>query len=401
MSISRIAWGVSALSLLALVASGCGGDGESATVTAEPAGANCANGGVKVQVGAGTPTYVCNGAKGADGATGQGAIITAEPAGANCASGGVKVQVGTATPNYVCNGAKGSDGTVGQSASVTPEPAGANCANGGLKVQVGTAAAAYACNGPKGADGSVGQSATVTPEPQGANCAAGGVKVQVGTGAATYICNAAALKYYVFVRGHFTSSDMAANKTAHDKIVTDNRANVTGAGDEKHLALLGLQDPQSFLAIDVWNSLDGLNAFLGNPAVQQAFGALFDPQSLSFTIANAPQGFLDWGTLAPKPSSWVVSVRGDFKGTTLNANQAAHNQVAGGGESAANSLGDYGHLAFLDMTDSTNFQAIDEWDNLAGMNTFLSDPNVQAAFGSLFSGQPTIDVYTTSDLAQY
>jgi hypothetical protein len=38
-------------------------------------------------------------------------VTTAEPAGANCANGGTKFQVGASTPAYVCNGASGSNGT--------------------------------------------------------------------------------------------------------------------------------------------------------------------------------------------------------------------------------------------------------------------------------------------------
>ena len=481
-------WGASALSALLLAASCGGNDGQSATVTAEPAGANCVNGGVKVQVGTGTATYVCNGAKGTDGTAGASVTVTAEPAGkncadggvkvqvgtgtatyvcagtkgadgtsttvtaeaagANCVNGGVKVQVGTATPVYACNGAKGTDGgkgSDGASATVTPEPAGANCANGGVKVQVGAGAATYACNGAKGSDGSAGASATVTPEPAGANCANGGVKVQVGTGTPTYACNGAkgsdgqgttvtpepagvncpyggvkvqvgtgtpsyvcggyAVKYYVFVRGHFASSDMAVNKSGHDAIVASHRASVTAAGDEKHLALLGAQDPRQFLGLDVWNNLDGFYAFASDPAVQAAFAALFDaPPTLSINVA--PQGYLTWGTLAPHvtaslPVSWVVSVRGTFALSTASGNMAAHNQVAGGGEVAAQTLGDVGHLAFLDMANPNTFQAVDEWDSFTGLQTFVSDPAVQAAFASLFSGPPTFDIYTTSDFAQY
>jgi hypothetical protein len=264
-------------------------------------------------------------------------------------------------------------------------------------VQSGTGAPVYACNGPKGADG---QTVTVTPEGPGANCSGGGVKVQVGTGAPAYACNAASVKFYVFVRGHLKSATQATNKAAHDAIVTNNRATVTAAGDEKHLALLGLADPQNFLGMDVWNSLEGLNAFLTNPAVQTAFGGLFDAAP-TVTVKVAPSGFLTWGALSPKPGSYLVSVRGTFKGATWNANEAAHNQVAGGGQAAANSLGDYAHLAFLSQTDATAFQAVDLWDNLNGMNTFLTDPAVGAAFGSLFTGAPTIDVYQTSDFAQY
>ncbi|HVP68467.1 MAG TPA: fibronectin type III domain-containing protein, partial [Anaeromyxobacteraceae bacterium] len=76
-------------------------NGDSASVTPVPPGANCANGGVEIQVGSGTPAYVCNGANGADG---QSASVTPEPAGANCPNGGVKIQVGSQPPSYVCNG---------------------------------------------------------------------------------------------------------------------------------------------------------------------------------------------------------------------------------------------------------------------------------------------------------
>ncbi len=198
--------------------------GDSVTVTTEPSGANCADGGVKIQVGDGTPTYVCNGATGATGATGapgdtgatgttgsagQGVTVTPEPNGTNCVDGGVKVQVGDSTPSYVCNGstgamgatgdagATGATGAAGQNVTVTPESIGANCAYGGVKVQVGDATPTFVCNGATGATGATGdpgatgQSATITPEAIGTNCGYGGVKIQIGSGTPTYVCNGA------------------------------------------------------------------------------------------------------------------------------------------------------------------------------------------------------------------
>jgi hypothetical protein len=47
-----------------------GNNGLSATLTSESAGVNCTYGGSKVQVGSGTPTYVCNGTPGTPGAPG-------------------------------------------------------------------------------------------------------------------------------------------------------------------------------------------------------------------------------------------------------------------------------------------------------------------------------------------
>ncbi len=169
-----------------------GADGESAVVTAEPAGANCPSGGVKVQVGAKSPSYVCNGSAGASADAGvtPGLSVTMEAAGTNCLRGGVRLQVGSDAPIFVCNGADGAGG-----ATVTPEPSGANCASGGVRVQAGSGAATFVCNGTPGSPGDAGpagESVSVTTEAAGTNCATGGVRVQVGSAMPTYVCSGAA-----------------------------------------------------------------------------------------------------------------------------------------------------------------------------------------------------------------
>jgi len=168
-----------------------GQDGQSVTMTPEPAGTICEFGGQRLQVGTGTPSYVCNGAPGANGQDGLSVTMTPEPAGTICEFGGQRLQVGTGTPSYVCNGAQGASGQDGQSVTMTPEPAGANCEFGGQRLQVGTGTPSYVCNGAPGASGQDGQSVTMTPEPAGANCEFGGVKLQVGSGPATYLCSGA------------------------------------------------------------------------------------------------------------------------------------------------------------------------------------------------------------------
>ncbi|MEO7111045.1 MAG: hypothetical protein ABI183_11460 [Polyangiaceae bacterium] len=136
---------VSGVAVLACGAGSNGVDGTSSLVntTPEPAGANCPNGGTKVDVGNDTNSngtldsgeikqtrYVCagssgtNGTNGADGTSGKDGkdgtsylITTAsEPAGTNCPEGGTKIQSGAdanangvldgteATTTYVCNG---------------------------------------------------------------------------------------------------------------------------------------------------------------------------------------------------------------------------------------------------------------------------------------------------------
>jgi BclB C-terminal domain-containing protein len=206
-----------------------GTPGEAPAVTAFTAGeegAQCAStGGVKVQVGQGSPVYVCNGANGQDGVNGStGAVgqdgltptvtvFTAGAEGGNCAStGGVKLQVGTNAPVYVCNGANGAEGKDGVPGPVGPAPSvtafaagteGTNCAlTGGVKVQAGSDAPVYVCHGVDGRDGADGkagndgadgQTPTVTSFSAGAegtNCAStGGVKIQVGSTPPSYVCN--------------------------------------------------------------------------------------------------------------------------------------------------------------------------------------------------------------------
>ncbi len=151
--------------------------------------ASCPNGGIAVQSGIDkngngvldpaevtNTQYVCNGAAGASG-TATLAKVTAEPNGANCANGGSKIQAGADTngngvldasevtsTSYICNGAAGSSGTNGLNTlmSITTEPVGANCAYGGKKIETGldanangildpaevnSTATTYLCNG--------------------------------------------------------------------------------------------------------------------------------------------------------------------------------------------------------------------------------------------------------------
>ena len=138
-----------------------------------------------------------NGINGLNAAT----LTTVEPAGVNCATGGVKLEFGPdinsnglldageivpVLTQYVCNGAVGAQGAVGPQGipgiagtnglnallKTTVEPAGANCATGGTKIETGldsnnngvldagevvAAQTTYVCNGAGGAVGGIGQ----------------------------------------------------------------------------------------------------------------------------------------------------------------------------------------------------------------------------------------------------
>jgi hypothetical protein len=145
-----------------------------------------------------------NGANGADGTDGSIVQTSSEPAGANCADGGTKLEIGHDGDGdgtlagaeieqtvYACNGDPGPAGTSGAQSLivVTPESPGANCAAGGQKIEYGiddddsgtletreVDGTEYVCNG---SDGLISLIATAD-EPVGANCVFGGTKITSG-----------------------------------------------------------------------------------------------------------------------------------------------------------------------------------------------------------------------------
>ena len=198
-------------------------------ISNEPSGTNCENGGIKVEVGIDnnsngsldtdeilSTSFVCNGVDGNTSLT----SVTTEPAGANCENGGIKIDSGvdsngdgtlddteiTATA-YVCNGIDGNNSLT----KITSEAAGTNCENGGLKIDTGIdsdsdgtlddseiTATAYVCNGVDGNNGLI----KTTNESAGANCENGGIKIDSGVDsngdgalddteitATAYVCN--------------------------------------------------------------------------------------------------------------------------------------------------------------------------------------------------------------------
>lgn len=206
------------------VCNGAEGNNALVVVNSEGPGANCTDGGQRIDVGvdddgngalaAGeidATEYVCNGADGANGTNGNNSLVavTAESPGANCVAGGQQIAVGVDDDGnatleagevdatvFVCNGVDGSNGTGNNSlVEVTVEPAGANCSAGGQKIEAGVDengdgmldpeevdATVFVCNGGAGVDGGDGSPAliNVTGEPAGANCANGGTRIETG-----------------------------------------------------------------------------------------------------------------------------------------------------------------------------------------------------------------------------
>ena len=86
------------------------------------------------------------------------------------------------------------------------------------------------------------------------------------------------MQYITIVRGRLKDVDQAAAQKAHDTIVDSVRPRSEPMGSVGHQAYVDVQDPGSFVAIDRWSNIDGLQKFLGDPSVQAQLGSMFDGQ---------------------------------------------------------------------------------------------------------------------------
>ncbi len=199
-----------------------GPSGQSALITAseEPAGENCEHGGQRIDQGLDAnadgvldedevlaSSYVCNGGDGATGAVGGSALVAvvAEPAGTQCAVGGIAIRHGwdddadgaldnteIEGTSYVCNGTDGVSGSDGL-VNVLSEAVGTNCATGGVRVDFGAdddddgvldtsevEGTRYVCNGAAGSNGATSLVNVTAVPGDGATCVDGGQKIEVG-----------------------------------------------------------------------------------------------------------------------------------------------------------------------------------------------------------------------------
>ena len=76
------------------------------------------------------------------------------------------------------------------------------------------------------------------------------------------------MQYITIVRGRLKDADQTAAMTAHNAIVDKLRPQSEPMGAAGHQAYVEPQDPGSFVAIDRWSNIDGLQKFLGDPNVQ-------------------------------------------------------------------------------------------------------------------------------------
>jgi len=98
--------------------------------------------------------------------------------------------------------------------------------------------------------------------------------------------------------------------------------------------------------------------------------------------------------------NYITVVRAKLKGSVEEA-QAAHDAIVAKLSPMTRPMGATGHRPHLNPQDPTQFLAIDTWNNLEGLQKFMSDPQVAAELGKMFDGMPDISVWAESDWAAF
>lgn len=99
--------------------------------------------------------------------------------------------------------------------------------------------------------------------------------------------------------------------------------------------------------------------------------------------------------------NYITVVRGQLKATNQLEAQQIHDAILEQLPALGRPLGAVGHKAYLNPQNPQEFLAIDTWTNLEGMQKFMSDPNVGAAFGNLFTAMPEVTVWNESGWASF
>ena len=98
--------------------------------------------------------------------------------------------------------------------------------------------------------------------------------------------------------------------------------------------------------------------------------------------------------------NYITVVKGKLKDGPKEA-QMAHDSAVEKLSAMTRPMGAVGHHAYLNPGDPAEFLAVDTWNNLEGLQKFMSDPNVAAEFGKLFEGMPDISVWAESGWASF
>lgn len=212
--------------------------------------------------------------------------------------------------------------------------------------------------------------------------------------------------FATLVRATLFTDDLEAAQAAHDAVASAGEQPAHDAGDFAHDALTGsglLGTPlDAFLGLDRWNDADAMAAFYADPAFAEGFLGLFAGPPTVEAFEAQPDWY-NWGSLEAGDGGeyWFAIARGTLAEADPAAAQAAHDAVASGGEAGATAAGDVAHVVFTGLADPRAFLAVDVWSRGDAIEAVYTDPTFGAAFGALFEGPATVQVYHSTDWVQW
>ncbi|MCI0347275.1 MAG: hypothetical protein L0221_17825 [Chloroflexi bacterium] len=84
------------------------------------------------------------------------------------------------------------------------------------------------------------------------------------------------MQFITTVRARLRDADPEAAMATHNGILGRLRPIGDSLGSTGHRVYANAQDPQEFLAIDSWSTIEGLQQFMGDPKVQAEIGGMFE-----------------------------------------------------------------------------------------------------------------------------
>jgi hypothetical protein len=84
------------------------------------------------------------------------------------------------------------------------------------------------------------------------------------------------MPFYTTVRARLKDADPGTAQQNHNATVARLRGQNEKYGGTGHRVFANVQDPQEFLAMDTWETMEGLQTAFGDPQTQQEIGSLFD-----------------------------------------------------------------------------------------------------------------------------
>jgi hypothetical protein len=209
--------------------------------------------------------------------------------------------------------------------------------------------------------------------------------------------------YLLTIRGTLAAATIEETRTLHNGTAgaPQSVAAAQSLGDVSHMVYAPTTPPASgageILFMDLWTSIDGLNQFFANPAVQQQAGQLFTQRDP--VVWTAAAGFTSYHLPAPHGHNdrFVVLVRGPV--ASMASAMTAHNAVVGGGIGTARKASSLSHDVYSRVVapgDAASLEllAVDLWSDAEEMTAYYANPAFQAAVLQIFSAAPDTSIWT-------